>query len=137
MANWMAQRRQNLSLRLHRIFSDRVKRLAAAKAASMALLAGSLALASGGCAAYPEAGYGRAYYTPDYSSYYGEYGYGGEPYPAFAGGYGDGLFIGGVRHQGYYGSHHFGHDFMGARGGSFRSGGSHNSGHGGRGGGHR
>ncbi len=82
----------------------------------------AVALAAGflgtGCAVYPT-GYGQAYYEPDYSPYYSDYGYGGAP---FAGFFGGDIIVGGGHHHGYYGGHHFGHDFHG--------GGHHGGGHG-------
>ena len=57
--------------------------------------------------------------------------------PHFSGGYSGELIVGGIRHRGYYGSYHFGHDLNGIRSGSFRGEDYHNLGHGGRGGNHR
>jgi hypothetical protein len=72
-----------------------------------------------GCAVYP-----------DYSPYYGSYGYVDSPWDYGVGG--PDIFIGGG-HRGYYGHHHFGHEF---HGGGFRGGGFHGGFHGG-GHGHR
>ena len=74
------------------------------------LVCGSMAvLLLGGCAA---GDYSTAYYAPDYGPYYSDYGYGGDPYyygydPGYYGGY----VVGSTRHNRYYGSHHFAHDF--------------------------
>lgn len=77
-----------------------------------ALLLVSLGLcALGGCVA--TGGYGSAYYAPDYSGYYGDYGYYGDPYWGGGPYVGSTIVIGGHSHRGYYGGHHFSHDFHG------------------------
>ena len=69
------------------------------------------------------AGYGPGYYAPDYGSYYGDYGYAGGPYWGGGGYYGGEIVVGGVRHRGYYGGHHFAHEWSGAsRAGGVRGG---------------
>lgn len=85
---------------------------------SWALAAAALGIAclSTGCMAYP-GGFSAGYYEPDYSSYYGDYGYSGAPFGDFGGFYGGDIIVGGVHHHGYYGGHHFGHDFHGGFGG--------------------
>jgi len=106
--------------------------LKAAKMIGRAFLLGIFLLVMNGCGG----GYGGAFYTPNYGSYYGDYGYHGEAYPDFGGSYGGDIIVGGVRHQGHYGGHHMGNDFHGGGG----SHGSHSSGRGGgghSGGGHR
>ena len=77
---------------------------------------GVIALALNGCATGDvAAGYNTAYFAPDYQPYYGAYGYDGLPY------WGDGpyvdaaVIVGGREHRGYFGGHHFAHDW-----GSFR-----------------
>jgi hypothetical protein len=104
-----------------------------AKSICLALLLGAAALTMNGCAGYYEPGFGSSYYSPDYGSYYGDYGYNYAPWDY--GAYGGDILIGGIHHHGYYGGHHFGHDFHGS-GGGFHGGGFHGGGgHGG--GGHR
>jgi len=84
------------------------------------LVCGSVAaLFLGGCAA---GDYSTAYYAPDYGPYYSDYGYGGDPYyygydPGYYGGY----VVGSTRHNRYYGSHHFAHDFGTSRTSTVRS----------------
>lgn len=103
------------------------------KIASMACVLAGIAAISGGCAGYYQPGYSRAYYAPDYSPYYADYGYGGDSYPY--GGY-DEIVVGGNRHRGYYGHHHLGGEFT-ARAPSGHGGrGGGGGGHGGAGGGH-
>jgi len=99
------------------------------RAVCAALLLGGTMFTMGGCAGYYEPGFGSAYYSPDYGPYYGDYGYAYSPWDY--GGYGGDILIGGVRHHGYYGGHHFGHDFHGGGGGFHGGGGGHG------GGGHR
>jgi hypothetical protein len=73
-----------------------------------------------GCAGgYYAAGNGPAYYAPDYGPYYAEYDYGGDPYWGTGPYYGGEIAVGGVQHRGYYGGHHFAHEWGGgnARGG--------------------
>ncbi len=79
----------------------------------------------GGGRGYGGHGYGRAFYAPRYDRYYGGYGYGGEPY-YIGGAYDDddGIDFGGYRHRGYYGGHHYSHDFRGGQRRSVRGGGS-------------
>jgi hypothetical protein len=68
-------------------------------------------------------GYGSRYYAPDYGAYYGDYGYAGNPYWGGGSYYGGEIVVGGVRHRGYYGGHHFAHQWSGgSRGGSVRRG---------------
>src|SRR3978361_1312246 len=69
----------------------------------------------GGCAGTVGAsgGYGTAYYAPDYGTYYGDYGYDGSPYWGGGPYVGSTIVIGGRSHSGYYGGHHFSHDFHG------------------------
>jgi hypothetical protein len=77
-----------------------------------------------GCAedGYYASGYGRSYYAPDYGSYYGDYGYAGDPYWG-AGPYSGGeIIIGGHHHHGYYGGHHFAHQGSGGSRAGFRGG---------------
>jgi hypothetical protein len=108
--------------------------LKGAKAACAALLLGGFALSLGGCAGYYEPGFTGAYYDPDYAPYYPDYGYNDGLYGGFGAYTGD-VFIGGIHHHGYYGGHHFSHDF---HGGGFRSGGGfHGGGFHGGGGHHR
>jgi hypothetical protein len=59
-------------------------------------------------------GYGSSYYAPDYGSYYGDYGYGGDPYWGSGPYSGGEIVVGGTRHRGYYGGHHFTHESSGA-----------------------
>jgi hypothetical protein len=67
-----------------------------------------------GCAGgYYAAGYGPAYYGPDYGPYYAEYDYGGYPYWGTGAYYGGEIVVGGVHHRGYYGGHHFAHEWGG------------------------
>lgn len=72
------------------------------------------AMSFSGCAGdYYVAGYGPAYYAPDYGPYYADYGYADYPYwgpgPYYAGE----IIVGGVHHRGYYGGHHFVHEWRG------------------------
>ncbi|MDR3401733.1 MAG: hypothetical protein P4L99_04465 [Chthoniobacter sp.] len=108
-----------------------------ARSAGAALLLGGFALSLGGCAGYYEPGFTGAYYDPDYAPYYPDYGYNDGLYGGFGAYTGD-VLIGGIHHHGYYGGHHFSHDFHGG-GGSFHGGGGsfHGGGHGGGGGHHR
>ena len=77
-----------------------------------------------GGGSYAGRGYGRAFYSPRYNRYYGDYGYGGDPYDFGGYGYDDGFDVGGYRHRGYYGGHHYSHDFRGGQRGAVRGGGS-------------
>jgi hypothetical protein len=70
------------------------------------------------------AGYSNGYYAPSYSSYYGDYGYGGEPYWGAGSYVGNTVIIGGRSHRGYYGGHHFSRDSRGPSGGFNRGGSS-------------
>jgi hypothetical protein len=68
------------------------------------------ALGLGGCAGdVYTAGYGPSYYTPDYGSYYSDYGYDGNPYWGSGRYFGGGIIVGGRHHRGSYGGHHFVH----------------------------
>ena len=73
------------------------------------------------------AGYSTSYYAPDYSPYYGEYLYGGEPYWGLGPYYNTDIIIHGGHHRLYYGGHHFAHDWGGGLprmgGGGFHGGG--------------
>jgi hypothetical protein len=117
------------------------------KIAGLACVLAGIAAMTSGCAGYYQPGYSRAYYAPDYTPYYADYGYGGDSYPY--GGY-DEIVVGGNRHRGYYGHHHLGGEFgarahagRGGGGGFHGSGGHGGAGHGigggggGHGGGHR
>lgn len=86
-----------------------------------AAMLAALAISFSGCAA--GLGYGGSgYYAPSYSSYYSDYGYGGEPYWGAGPYVGSTIVIGGRSHRGYYGGHHYARDWRGG-GRSFRSGG--------------
>lgn len=105
----------------------RFKQMARAKWVAVALGAATVGILGSGCAVEP-GGFGAAYYEPNYSGYYSDYGYNGGGY------YGGDVFVGG----GYYGGHHFSHDFHGGgHGGGGHGGGSHGGGGHGGGGGHR
>jgi hypothetical protein len=54
-----------------------------------------------------------SYYGPSYAGYYSDYGYNGDPYWGGGPYVGGEYVIGGSRHRGYYGGHHFAHDFRG------------------------
>jgi hypothetical protein len=69
-----------------------------------------------GCAETGGVGYSSAYYAPDYGPYYGDYGYDGYPYWGGGPYLGSSIIIGGRSHRGYYGGHHFAHDFRGNTG---------------------
>lgn len=60
-----------------------------------------------GCAV----GYDTGYYTPTYTGYYGDYGYVGGPYWGAGPYVGSTIVIGGRTHRGYYGRHHYAHDW--------------------------
>ncbi|MBE7157114.1 MAG: hypothetical protein INR62_01540 [Rhodospirillales bacterium] len=102
------------------------------------LLIGGAVMCMGGCAAELDSGYAGSYYNPGYGSYYGSYGYAGDPFP-FLGG--TDIIVGGGRHyHRHYGYHHFhgqrygrrhfgGHHFGGHRFGGHRGGGRHFGGH--------
>jgi hypothetical protein len=60
-------------------------------------------------------GYDTGYYAPSYSTYYGDYGYGGAPYWGVGPYVGSTVIIGGRSHRGYYGGHHFARDYRGGR----------------------
>jgi hypothetical protein len=100
--------------------SVRMKRLVQSKWVRLALLGICVGFLQMGCAVYP-----------DYSGYYGDYGYvGGGPWDF--GDYGD-FVVGGYHHHGHFGGHHISHDFgRGFHGGGFHGGGFHGGGgHGG------
>lgn len=77
-------------------------------------LLGALSLA--GCAgSYGVFSAGDGYYAPDYSGYYGEYGYDGGPYYGYDPGYYGSFVIGNARYNRSYGHHHFTGNFHGDR----------------------
>ncbi|MEP6668331.1 MAG: hypothetical protein ABJF10_04215 [Chthoniobacter sp.] len=105
-----------------RLFSSRHARwVKCAKSAGAVLLLGSFALGLGGCAGYYEPGYAGGYYDPNYAPFYSDYGYNDSTFGGF-GAYSGDVFVGGIHHRGYYGGHHFSHDF---RGGGGHGGGGH------------
>jgi hypothetical protein len=59
-------------------------------------------------------GYGPRYYAPDYGSYYGDYGYAGDPYWGSGPYSGGEIIVGGTHHRSHYGGHHFTHESSGA-----------------------
>lgn len=78
------------------------------KTIALSILCLGLGLTLGGCAGgYVSTGYSGAYYAPDYSPYYGLYGYSGGPYYGYNPGYSRSFVIRGTQHRRYYGRHHF------------------------------
>lgn len=78
------------------------------RAAALALLLLALSFGGGGCAGgyvSTRGAYVGAY--PDYSPYYGYYGYGGAPYYGYGGSYGGRIVVSGRRYSRGYGRHHF------------------------------
>ncbi len=67
------------------------------------------------------AGYETGYYAPSYAGYYGDYGYAGAPYWGYGPYVGSTIVIRGRSHRGYYGRHHFSHDWRGRSGRWHRS----------------
>lgn len=90
-------------------------------ALALALVIGAICFGVGGCVSD---GYVGVSAYPDYSSYYGDYGYGGAPYYGYGGIYNRSLLVGGRRYSGGYGRHHF----VANRGGGHRSSFSRSSG---------
>lgn len=89
-----------------------------ARLLARAVIAGA-ALGLSGCAATAGDGYGGAYYAPNYSPYYGSYGYSGSPYWGGGAYVGNTFVVGGASHGGHYGGQHIlgGGGFRGSRGG--------------------
>jgi hypothetical protein len=67
------------------------------------------AFAFGGCAV--GAGYDTGYYAPSYAGYYADYGYTGGPYWGRGPYVGSTIVVSGRTHRGYYGRHHYSHDW--------------------------
>jgi hypothetical protein len=101
-------------------------KIAKAKFFTAGVLLAAAAIGLSGCAdggGNYAAGYGPGYYAPDYGPYYGDYGYAGNPYWGGGPYSGGEIVVGGVRHRGYYGGHHFAHQWSGgSRGGGMRGG---------------
>jgi hypothetical protein len=81
-------------------------------AAAVVLMITVLALS--GCVV--GAGYDTGYYAPSYTGYYADYGYGGGPYWGSGPYVGSTIVVGGRTHRGYYGRHHYSHDWARHRG---------------------
>src|SRR4051812_29760456 len=91
----------------------------------MVAVCGLVVMALSGCVATGVGvGYDTGYYAPSYSGYYSDYGYGGAPYWGAGPYVGSTILIGGRSHRGYYGGHHYAHEFRGARSGGFNRGAS-------------